>query len=79
MTNKEFFKLKFGETYTPDYAECENDIYTFESLEQEIKDFWDQNKHIRHLYDNVDNLINDVISILDWQSPSTILADIDND
>lgn len=77
MNNKEFFNRKFGEFYTPDNSEGIEDDYTFEDLEKEAVEFW--NEHYNELrYDNVDLFINDIISSLHWQFPSTVMLEILN-
>lgn len=77
MNNKEFFNRKFGELYTPDNSEGIEDVYTFESLEKEAKEFWTEYSNDLR-YDNIDLFINDIISVLDWQFPSTVMIDILN-
>lgn len=77
MDNKDFFNRKFGDVYIPDNTEGVEDNYTFESLEEEAQEFWSEySKELS--YDNIELFINDVISILDWQFPSTVMVDILN-
>lgn len=77
MNNKDFFNRKFGGIYTPDNSEDENDLYTYESFLKEVTEFWEE--HSNDLgYDNIDLFVNDIISVLDWQFPSTVMTDILN-
>lgn len=76
MDNKGFFNKKFGDTYIPENAEDEIDYYTFEKLDNQAREFWEENQ--KDILDHIDynSFLNEVISILDWQFPSTVMEEV---
>ena len=74
MDNKQIFKNRFGEFYTPYNAE-ENEVFTFEDIEAECINEWNSNESELG-FNDMDCCINYVVTSLEWEFPCTVISNL---
>lgn len=72
------FNSRFGDNYVPENIE-ENEVgYTYKDLEDLCEDAWQTSTTLQEQFGHPDELVSYMIQFIDWEFPSTFLANLLN-